>query len=154
MMANRLDYRVDRQKMPGHRSARRGFSMVEMMVIIGIVGIIATISAPPVFRYVQANRLRTNADRMAADLQYARSLSIASSEILRFTATPVGYQLSNPNTGVIIRETTFANGLSLPANQVADFFPWCMADQRVFIISNGAGAVQINLMPTGIVEVH
>ncbi len=140
--------------MPGHGAIRLGFTLVEMMVVIGVMGILATVSAPPIFRYVQANRLRTNADRMAADLQYARSLSIANSEILRFSATPAGYQLTNPNTGVVIREVTFAHGLSLPDARTADFFPWGMAEQTIFNVSNAAGNVQINLLPTGIVEVH
>ncbi len=154
MLANLLVHKPNRQKLPGHGSIRRGFTMIEMMVVIGVVGILATVSAPPIFRYVQANRLRTNADRMAADLQYARSLSIANSEILRFSATPAGYQLTNPNSGVLIREANFAHGLSLPDNKTADFFPWGMADATIFTISNNAGNVQINLLPTGIVEVH
>ena len=151
MLATLLKFR---QKMPGRRPQRRGFSMVEMMVVIGIVGIIATISAPPFFRYVQSNRLQTNTDRLAADLQYARSLSIASSQILRFTATPLGYQLSNPNTGVVIRTTDFGHDLELGANQTSDFYPWGMADATIFNITNGSGTNQINLLPTGLVEVH
>ena len=101
--------------MPGRRPQRRGFSLVEMMVVIGIVGIIATISAPPIFRYVQSNRLQTNTDRLAADLQYARSLSIASSQILRFTATPLGYELTNPNTGEVTARTPLASADELRA---------------------------------------
>lgn len=154
MLAHLLMRRPHRQEMPGRNTFRSGFTMTEMMVVIGIVGILATVTAPPVFRYVQSNRLRTNADRMAADLQYARSLSIANSEILRFAATPAGYQLTNPNTGVVIREANFAHGLSLPDDRTADFYPWGMADQTVFNMSNSAGNVQINLLPTGIVEVH
>jgi len=145
---------TNRQKMPDRRTDRRGFTLVEMMVIIVIVGILASISAPSIFRSVQGNRLRTNADRLAADLQYARSLSIATSQILRFTATPLGYQLTNPNTGTVIRETDLEHDLSLAANQTADFYPWGMADATIFNIANGAGNVQINLLPTGIVEVH
>jgi prepilin-type N-terminal cleavage/methylation domain-containing protein len=143
-----------RQKMPGHRPQRRGFTMVEMMVIIGIVGVIASISAPPVYRYVQSNRLQTNTDRLAADLQYARSLSIASSQILRFTATPLGYELSNPNTGDVIRTTDFGHDMELGANQTSDFYPWGMADAAIFNITNGSGTNRINLLPTGLVEVH
>ena len=128
--------------------------MVEMMVVIGIVGVIATISAPPVYRYVQSNRLQTNTDRMAADLQYARTLSIATSQILRFTATPLGYKLENPNTGALIRETDFGHDLELAVNQTADFYPWGMADAAVFNITNGSGTKQVLLLPTGLVEVH
>jgi prepilin-type N-terminal cleavage/methylation domain-containing protein len=151
MLATLLKFR---QKVPGRSPQRRGFTMVEIMVVIGIVGIIASISAPPIFRYVQSNRLQTNTDRLAADLQYARSLSIASSQILRFTATPLGYELSNPNTGVVIRATDFAHDMELGANQTTDFYPWGMADAAIFNITNGSGTKRINLLPTGLVEVY
>jgi prepilin-type N-terminal cleavage/methylation domain-containing protein len=133
---------------------RRGFTLVEMMVIIVVVGIMAAIATPPMFRFVQSNRLQTGVDRMAADLQYARSLAVANSEILRFSATPAGYQVINPVTGVVIRDHNFEKGMSLGANQTADFYPWGMADARIFNLSNGSGARQLNLLPTGIVEVH
>jgi prepilin-type N-terminal cleavage/methylation domain-containing protein len=151
MLATLLKFR---QKMPGQRPQRRGFSMIEMMVVIGIVGSIATISAPPIYRFVESNRLQTNTDRLTADLQYARSLSIASSQILRFTATPQGYQLSNPNTGAVIRTTDFGHDMELGANQTTDFYPWGMADAAIFNITNGSGSNQVNLLPTGLVEVH
>lgn len=141
------------QFVPVRGDVRAGFSMVEMMVVIGIIGILATVAAPPVFRYVQSNRLQTSADRMAADLQYARALSISNGQILRFSATPAGYQLTNPNSGVIIRENAFAHGMAMAATQTADFYPWGMAETKVFNLTNAAGTRQINLLPTGIVEV-
>lgn len=140
--------------MPRFKSNRQGFNLIELMVIIAIVGVIAGISAPPIFRYVNGNRLQTNADRMAADLQYARTLSISTASILRFTSTPAGYQLTNPVTGVVIREKDFDHGLGLDRNATTDFFPWGMADPVVFNISNSTGAMAVNLLPTGIVEVR
>ena len=140
--------------MPRFRCSRQGFNLIELMVIIAIVGIIAGIAAPPIFRYVNSNRLQTHADRLAADLQYARTLSISNSVILRFTSTPAGYQLTNPVTGEVIREKNFEHGLGLDRNTTADFYPWGMADPAVFNISNSTGDMVVNLMPTGIVEVH
>ena len=140
--------------MPFFNRSRRGFSLIELMVIITIVGIIAGISAPPIFRYVNSNRLETHADRLAADLQYARTLSISTSTILRFSSTPAGYQLTDPISGTIIREKNFDHGLGFAAAKTADFFPWGMADATVFNISNSTGAMTVNLLPTGIVEVN
>jgi len=143
-----------RQLLPQLRNKRRGFSMVEMMVVIAVVGVIAAVSAPPIFQYVQSNRFQTTTDRMAADLQYARTLSVSSSVILRFTSTEAGYQLTNPNTGDVIREKQFSHGMSLTINQSADFYPWGMADATVFNLSHGEDTKQLTLMPTGIVEVY
>jgi Tfp pilus assembly protein FimT len=150
----RATIQTNGHNLPRRRPGRHGFSLVEIMVIIGIVGVMATLVAPPIFRSVQSNRLQTSADRMAADLQYARSLSIANSQILRFAATAAGYQLTNPNTGVVIRESVFDHDMTLTVNQTTDFYPWGMADTQVFNLSNNTGNRQINLLPTGIVEVH
>lgn len=136
------------------RTSRQGFTLVEMMLVISLVGVMAAMAAPPFFRYLASNRLATQADRMVADLQYARSLSVSNAQILRFSATAAGYQLTNPVTDVILREYDFSGGLTLDADQTADFFPWGMADPVVFTLSNPAGAKQITLMPTGLVEVH
>ncbi len=140
--------------MPFFNRSRRGFSLIEMMVVIAIVGIIAGISGPPIFRYMNSNRLQTDADRLGADLQYARTLSISTSTILRFSSTPTGYQLTDPISGNIIREKNFEHGLALNQTQTTDFFPWGMADATVFNISNTTGAMTVNLLPTGIVEVN
>ncbi|MEN8007275.1 MAG: prepilin-type N-terminal cleavage/methylation domain-containing protein [Candidatus Krumholzibacteriota bacterium] len=140
--------------MPRFKCSRQGFNLIELMVIIAIVGVIAGISAPPIFRYVNSNRLQTHADRLAADLQYARTLSISNATILRFSSTPAGYQVADPVTGNIIRQTVFEHGLDLGLTQTSDFYPWGMADPNVFNISNGTGTITVNLMPTGIVEVQ
>lgn len=140
--------------MPRFKCSRQGFNLIELMVVLAIVGVIAGISAPPIFRYINGNRLQTHADRLAADLQYTRTLSISTSTILRFTSTPAGYQVTNPITGDLIREKNFEHGLDLGINQTSDFFPWGMADPNVFNVSNATGTITVNLMPTGIVEVQ
>ena len=138
----------------GRRPDRAGFSLVEMMIIIVIIGILATVAGPPMYRYLQSNRLQTGTDRMVADLQYARSLSIANGDILRFAATAGGYSLTDPVSGTVYRQRNFEHGMQLGMAQTADFFPWGMADATVFNLSNTTGGRQVNLLPTGIVEVN
>lgn len=136
------------------RATNQGFTLVETMLVLCLVGVMASMAAPPFFRYLAANELAVQADRMVADMQYARSLSVANSQILRFTATAAGYRVTNPLTGIVIRESTFGHGLNLDRNQTADFFPWGMANQAVFNLHGNAGTRRITLLPTGLVEVQ
>ena len=135
------------------RMNQRGFTLTEIMIVIMIVGIIAGISAPPLFRYVASNRLQTQTDRLAADLQYARQLAVSTNSTVRFDTTDDGYQVTNV-AGDVIREREFKNGLDLGADHSTNFYPWGMADAEVFNVTNSTGTLTVNLMPTGIVEVH
>ena len=132
---------------------RSGFSLVEMMMVVMLIGIIATVATPPMFRYLQSSRLQTNADQLAADLQYARSLSIANGTILQFSSTEGGYVLRNPSDGRVIKSRNFDDGMQLAAAQNTFFFPWGMADATVYNLSGHGQARRINVLPTGIVEV-
>lgn len=142
--------RPGRKKFP----PRGGFTLVEVMLIMLIMGVIAGIATPPLFRFLQSNNLQTSTDRMMADLQFARTVAITNGQVLRFNATPAGYQVIEPLSGSVLRDQNFTGGLALAANATADFFPWGMANATVFNLTNSAGTKQVNLLPTGQVEVH
>ena len=133
---------------------RDGFTLVELLVIITLFGMMMTMAVPPFLNYVRSNRLDTNTDRLAADLQLARSLSISNGQILRFVADANGYTITDPVNGRTIRSRQFDGGCTLALNANADFFPWGMADTAVLDLSNCAGGRRINLLPTGLVEVE
>ncbi len=133
---------------------RRGFTLVELMVIILLTGALMAFSIPAFNNYVTSNRLSTSADRMAADLQLTRSLAITNGQVLRFTATTSGYSIIAVSDSTVIRNREFDGEVNLDAEATANFFPWGMADATVFNMSNCAGGRTINLMPTGIVVVE
>lgn len=132
---------------------RAGFSLVEIMVVIVLIGLIAGITAPPMFKYLASTKLQTSSDRMVADLQYARTLAISNGTILRFSTTYSGYILSNPVTNVTLRSRVFSEGMTLDLAQSTDFYPWGMANSKTFKLSSGGESRQINVLPTGMVEV-
>ena len=68
----------------------RGFSLVEMMVVIGVFGLLTALSLPAFSRYVRSNRVSTSVSRFAGDLQMARSRSIANGRVIRVAKKMLG----------------------------------------------------------------
>jgi type II secretory pathway pseudopilin PulG len=124
-----------------------------MMIVVSMIGLLATIAAPPMYRYIQSNRLQTNTDRMVADLQYARAIAITNGSVIDFSNTEGGYTLTNLSSGLVLRQQNLEDGLSLDIARQIRFYPWGMADAAVYNLSSSAGAKQIDVLPTGIVEV-
>lgn len=136
------------------RHNNQGFSLVELMVILGLLGLLISISVPSMQGYLRANRLDTTCDALTSDLALTRSLAVARGRVLRFSATTAGYTITDPGTGVLIRQRAFDGDVSLAAAAQADFFPWGGADATVLDLGNGCQTRTVNIMPTGIVEVE
>jgi len=133
----------------------KGFTLVELLVLIGIFVLLAGIAVPGIYNYVRSNRLATTTERMAADMQLARSMSIANGRVYRLQANDAGYTITDPLSGEVIRNRTFHQSVDLAADVTVNFFPWGMADPRVVVIRGGAGNIQtIQILPTGVVEVN
>jgi prepilin-type N-terminal cleavage/methylation domain-containing protein len=56
----------------------RGFSLVEMLVVVAIIAILAAVSLPAIGRYVRNYKIRGAAQQVAGELQAARSKGIMS----------------------------------------------------------------------------
>lgn len=68
--------RLDR--MPSERSlyARRGFTLVEVLVAIGVVAILAGLAAPSLQAFANEQRLAATMSQLVSDLNFARSEAI------------------------------------------------------------------------------
>lgn len=140
--------------MPAYPRDRRGFTMVEMLVIIGIVGLIAAIAVPGFSSYLRSNRLVTSADRVAADMNFTRTLAIAQGRVLQFVGSAGGYQVIDPMDASIVRDRTFEGSVQLDAAYTINFFPWGAAESNTLTLGAGADSCSVVVLPTGVAEVH
>lgn len=70
---------------PGHRP--RGFAMVEVMITVGIIGILLALGAPSYVTWTNNVQIRTASDGVLNGLQLARSESVKRNAHVRFTLT-------------------------------------------------------------------
>jgi prepilin-type N-terminal cleavage/methylation domain-containing protein len=63
---------------PVPRQPERGFSLVEMLIVVGIVAVMAAVALPNIGQYIRNYRIRGAAQQVSGDMQTARAKAIMS----------------------------------------------------------------------------
>mgnify|MGYP005664440315 FL=1 len=67
-----------------------GFTLIEMLIVLAILAIIATLTAPALGLIVEKNAIRSVAERIKSDLQWTRTEAIKSSQNLTISFQQTG----------------------------------------------------------------
>ena len=85
------------------KKAQKGFTLIELMIVVAIIGILAAIAIPQYQNYIARSQMSRSTGELSA-------LKTAAEEILMRGGTPVladlGYTTSNLMSGVVVN---FAN---------------------------------------------
>lgn len=68
------------KRRPLFKALQNGITLVEVMVVLGIVGVVTAIGLPSYQRMIEGNRLKQAAEMFKADVQFARTQALKISE--------------------------------------------------------------------------
>lgn len=102
----------------------RGFSLVEMMVVVAVIAIILGVAAPAVQSMIAAQRVRNAATELYESLIFARSEAIKRAETVAFDTDGFagGWKIEVVSSSAVLREQGgFANVSFDPADTDISF---------------------------------
>ena len=126
---------------------KRGFTLVELMIVVCITGILAVIGGPAINSYLEVRGLSAAANRLRGDMQLAKLEAIKQNANCTLTFTPTSY--SNNLTGKAVNLTQFRGvvtlgtdpGAGTPGSATITFRPdgWSTAVGAVYVYSQAVG---------------
>lgn len=142
---------------------RLGFTILELIAVVAILGILATMAGPAISRIVRHQRVNRAATVIAADLQNAFAVAARQRQPVRIQADAGtrSYQFVDRRTGAVLRIRTFYGDTSeyrltkLVFNPTTiDVFPSGISSTAVTIdLANGDYAKQITASTAGFVRI-
>ncbi|MBW2674402.1 MAG: GspH/FimT family pseudopilin [Deltaproteobacteria bacterium] len=144
---------------------KRGFTLVEMMIVVAVIGILAGIAAPNLKTYMVQRRVNGAARQVMTDLMEARMKAVSQNNRFRvFFLDDHRYQIldddNNNNTEDSGETSTTKNiqgeyydvTLSATANPI--FYPRGTAYGTTVTLTNSSGSKDVSVATSGRVKIQ
>jgi prepilin-type N-terminal cleavage/methylation domain-containing protein len=146
-----------------HKCSRAGFSIIEMLVVIVVLGIMAGVAGPAMSTMVRHNRVNRATMVITSDLQNAFAVAARQRQPVRIQADSANrsYQFIDRKTGAVLRIRTFygdnseylLNTLVFNPSTI-DVFPNGVSSAALTVkLANGDYSKQINASTAGFVRI-
>lgn len=95
---------------PGRRGCCRGFTLIEMMVVLAIGALLLTLVVPLMAGFVASSKIRTAAETWATGLQQARAESIKQNTNVEFEIGTGVWQVVRLADGAVLHQAAGKEG--------------------------------------------
>lgn len=105
---------------------QRGFTLIELMVTVAILGILVAVAAPSFTESLARRSLEGAANELNADLQYAKTqaVSVNTAVQLATTADGSGYTVGTAATPAAFKTMALGSKFTLTASTTVTFEPY------------------------------
>ena len=141
---------------------RRGFGIVELLMVIAIIGLLTVFSMPLLSNYQKTTKLNSEARILATNLRYAQQLAISQQNVFNIVFIPVSnsYQIVNSSTNQLIKEVAMDSEVSISTitslvNDTVQFTPTGATIQpgSVSLTNSRHQTLTVNIKASGYVEI-
>jgi prepilin-type N-terminal cleavage/methylation domain-containing protein len=109
-------------------SNTRGFTLLELMSVVVVMGLLVAFSLPAISHYLRSTRVAGASNTLLADLRYGRSLANMQRSTYRIVFASNGYTLSRVSPSNVVLRRTMQRGVTCAASDTAIFYPWGLTD--------------------------
>jgi len=135
--------------MRGRRYEQGGFSLIELVIVVGLLGVLFAIGLPATSGYLRSSSLAGASSTLVADFRYARSLANSERRTYEILFTPNAYELRRLSPAATIRTRTLPRGVTFTASDTAVFYAWGLTDPITIELDNGRNKNVLRLSANG-----
>ncbi len=123
--------------------------MVELMLVIGLMGIVMLMAFPTMARYINSSRVAGAANTLVGDLRYGRALANSQRNSYQFRSTATGYSLVRVSTGTSVLTRQLQGGVTIAAADTATFYAWGLTQPKTITLSHQDCSRVVRLTASG-----
>jgi prepilin-type N-terminal cleavage/methylation domain-containing protein len=132
-----------------HDHRAKGFSLVEMSVLMVVFGIMAAITVAGTSQLVRSSQLSGTTNTLLADMRYARTLATTECSEFQIRFAASGYSIVRVSPLRTAVNRTCPRGVTLAASDTASFYAWGLVSPVTVTINGGPGTNVVQLAASG-----
>jgi prepilin-type N-terminal cleavage/methylation domain-containing protein len=145
-----------------HSSRQAGFTLIEMMAVLGIMAILMAIAIPRFMSVLPGLRVTQAARQLATDLQLARMKAISQNRRFRVNfVSATSYTIERDNGGAFVTDSgpyNLPDGILAAVGATWAFQPRGTADTTSGVsavtVAHGAQSAGVQITPVGRINVQ
>jgi prepilin-type N-terminal cleavage/methylation domain-containing protein len=121
------------------RTGGAGFTLIELMIVIVIVGVVLKMTIPAMAKFVNSSRLVGARNTLMSDLRMADGLAKSQRRSYELRLDTLSYKVVclSPVSTVLTR--SLPTGIKITQRDTASFFPWGLTETMAITLSRKDG---------------